>query len=96
MSEYGTKEVLGEKEKTQIVDFLNHAFKQAIQGMGKAVRSKDGTKTALYQFHVDFSYMIDDIQRGPTYIVPKVVSECNEMIVKITELKAQSQTSEQV
>lgn len=94
MSEYGTKDVLGEKEKAQMVDFLSHAFKQAIQGMGKAVRFKDGTKTALYQFHVDFSYMIDDIQRGPTYIVPKVVSECNEMIVKITELKAHSQTPE--
>jgi len=89
------KEVLGEKEKAQIVDFLSHAFKQASQGMGKAIRSKEGNKTTLYQLQVDFCYMIDEIQRGPTYIVPMIVTECNEMIAKIAELKAQQNAEAQ-
>jgi hypothetical protein len=72
----------------QIVDFLNHAFRQATQGMGKATRSKDGTKTALYDLQVEFSYMIREITSGPTYIVPKIVTECNELIAKAGELKA--------
>lgn len=74
----------------QIVDFLNHAFRQATQGMGKATRSKDGMKSQMYQWQVEFCYMIDDILRGPTYIVPKIVTECNELIAKISELKAQA------
>jgi len=75
----------------QIVDFLNHAFRQASQGMGKATRSKDGTKSVLYQAQIDFCYLIDEITRGPTYIVPKIVTDANELIAKLIELKAQQQ-----
>ena len=78
----------------QIVDFLNHAFRQATQGMGKATRSKDGVKNNLYQLQVDFSYMIDEIMRGPTYIVPKVVTDANALIAKAAELKAQPPSAE--
>jgi hypothetical protein len=73
----------------QIVDFLNHAFRQATQGMGKATRSKDGSKSQMYIWQSEFSHMIDDIGRGPTYIVPKIVTDCNDLITKISELKAQ-------
>jgi hypothetical protein len=72
----------------QIVTFLNHAFAKATQGMGRAARTvhKDltVTKTALYQLQVDFCYLIDDIQRSPLYIVPKLVAEANETIEKLS------------
>lgn len=79
----------------QIVDFLNHAFRQATQGMGKATRSKDGVKSQMYVWQTEFSYMIDDITRGPTYIVPKIVTDCNELIAKLNELKAQASAEAQ-
>ncbi len=79
----------------QIVDFLNHAFRVATQGMGKATRSKDGTKSQMYMWQSEFSYMIDEIGRGPTYIVPKIVTDCNELIAKISELKAHASAEAQ-
>lgn len=82
------KEEVKELDVKQIVSFLNHAFREATQGMGKAIRSENGDKTVLYDLQVDFSYMLDNIQRGPKYIVPKVVTDCNAFIAKIAELKA--------
>lgn len=36
--------------------------------------------THLYDWQVEFSYIIDNIMRGPKYIVPKYVSVAHHMI----------------
>lgn len=62
--------------RDQVVNYLNHAFAKATQKMG----SKNAKGTELYDKQVEFCYMIDEIQRGPQYIIPKVIAECNKMI----------------
>ena len=63
----------------QVVSYLNHAFSKAIQGLGN--KNVKGTK--LYDYQVEFCYTIDEITRGPKYIVPKVIAQANELIEKI-------------
>lgn len=40
-------------------------------------------QTKLYGIQVNFAYMINDIQTGPKYLIPKVISDCNRMIDSI-------------
>jgi hypothetical protein len=63
------------------VRYLSAQFAKATAGMGKAVRAtKNAPATDLYLLQVDFAHMIDEIQRGPKYFAPKVISECNEFL----------------
>lgn len=75
----------------KVVRYLNNAFSKATVGMGKntGANKKTGAKaTPLHTLQVEFAYMIDEIQRGANYIVPKVISEANEFIDKIHEDRA--------
>jgi len=76
----------------QVVNYLNHAFakamSKAIPALGnKATRTvfDDGQveTTALYEYQVDFCYLVDEIQRGPTYIIPKVIQDANDLIARL-------------
>lgn len=64
----------------QVCDHLSWLFANATKGQGRAIR---GNK--LHEYQVDFCYYLDDIQRGPTYIVPKVIAECNEFLDRMTQ-----------
>lgn len=77
----------------QVVDYLNRAFDKASELFGprsKAVR-KGNPKlpgppkgSMLYEYQVDFCYLIDDIQRGPQYLRPKVIQAANDLINEMT------------
>ena len=74
----------------QVVKYLNHTFARAIEeafGRAKAVRTtrlgEPLVGTPLYYVQVDYCYLIDDIQRGPTYMLPKAISAANEFIAAI-------------
>lgn len=63
------------------VRYLSGQFAKATAGMGKALRATEkAPATELYRLQVDFAYLIDEIQRGPKYFAPKVISECNEFL----------------
>ena len=70
----------------QVVNYLNHAFQKAMTKTSiphKAVASVNNgkrTTTPLYDYQVEFTYLIDNIQRGPAYIIPKLIQEANELI----------------
>ena len=74
-----------------VVRYLNRAFAEAMHNASakigsKALRtvSKGKTNTtSLYDYQVNFCYLIDDIQRGPRYIAPKKIQEANELIAKL-------------
>jgi hypothetical protein len=68
-------------DRDQVVNYLNHAFAKAIQPLG----NKNAKGTELYDHQVDFSYFIDSIQRSPTYIVSKIITDCNRLIDSINE-----------
>lgn len=66
---------------SQVVSYLNHAFGKAMQKSGCGTKNTKGTK--LYDYQVEFSYLVDGISRGPTYIVPKLIAEANELVEKL-------------
>lgn len=68
----------------QVTRYLSRRFSQATEQVQGPARK--GTK--LYQYQVDFTYLIDEIQRGPKYIIPKVIQDCNEFIRRIEESTA--------
>lgn len=77
----------------QVVNYLNHAFAKAsakaAPNIGyKALRTVTrGTveTTPLYDYQVEFSYLINEIQRGPIYIVPKLIQDANDLILKLEQ-----------
>ncbi len=74
----------------RVVDHLNHAFAVATKDMGRPARvAVEGSDVLvpnkLYQLQVDFSYMINEIVRGPRYIAPKIIADCNELIAKCSK-----------
>ncbi len=66
----------------KVVKYLNHTFSKA-QQQAINTGSKNGKGTKLYDFQVEFCYLIDHIERGPAYLVSKKISEANDLIEKL-------------
>ena len=75
----------------QVVKYLNHAFSKAQQQAQPAVGNKNVRGTPLHDYQVEFAYLIDDIERGPTYIAPKKISEANELIERLSNEEPESE-----
>lgn len=77
----------------QVVSYLSHAFSKAqsraVSKIGnKALRTVvDGAveTTALYDYQVEFCHLVNEIQRGPVYIVPKVIQDANDLIARLEQ-----------
>lgn len=67
----------------QVCQYLSHAFGKASQKVGYMLGNRNHKGTKLYDYQVEFCYMIDDIQRGPAYILPKVIQDANQLIAKL-------------
>ena len=67
----------------QVVTYLSHAFTRAQQKAAYAIGNRNFKGTKLYDYQVDFCYMIDEIQRGPQYILPKVIQDANQLIFNL-------------
>ncbi len=70
---------------TEVVKYLTRSFNRAVNNSAlgnKAVRIINGqvSPTELYKAQVEFCYLIDNIQRGPSYIAPKIIQDANDMI----------------
>lgn len=70
-------------DRDQVVNYLNHAFSKAVHPLGN--KNVKGTK--LYDYQVEFSYLIDSIQRSPEYIISKIITDCNRLIDSIGDNK---------
>ncbi len=58
------------------------------QDRAKSAVGKDNTKgSRLYPFQVDFCYLIDEIMRGPTYIIPKRIQATNALITRLENVR---------
>lgn len=65
-----------------VVSYLNHSFAKKIEEVfGNKAKAVKGTE--LYKAQVEFCYLIDEIQRGPSYILPKAISDANEFIASL-------------
>jgi hypothetical protein len=70
----------------QVVSYLSYSFGSKIEsvfGPTKPAKKGNDKSRALYWYQVEFCYLVDDIQRGPVYLVPKIISEANEFIANI-------------
>lgn len=66
----------GKTSIAQTVRYLNSAFARVQRSLGNDNR----VGTALYAAQVDYSYLLDQIQRGPSYLTPKAIASANELI----------------
>lgn len=72
----------------QVSEHLNRVFQRATRGMKKNTK---GTK--LYDLQVEFCYYLNNIQRGPKYIIPKIIADCNEFIRETVVPTVESSTN---
>ncbi len=73
----------GNIDVPKVVKFLHRSFEVA-QEKAKPTIGKDNTKgSKLYKFQVDFCYLVDEIMRGPTYIIPKRIQATNALIARL-------------
>jgi len=75
-----------EIEIDQAVSHLNFLFGKAQQRFTSSRPSSNVVGTELYTYQVEFCYKIDDIQRGPRYIIPKRIQEAHELIKDLNTL----------
>lgn len=68
----------------QVVTYLSHAFSKASQKATKAIGVKNHKGTKMYDYQVEFCHLVNEIQRGPQYIVPKLITEANELIESLS------------
>ncbi|KKL91896.1 hypothetical protein LCGC14_1890100 [marine sediment metagenome] len=73
----------------QVVSYLNHTFAKTSEEVFGSLRPKAIRGTTLYNYQVDHCYLIDEIQRGPIYMLPKVISNAND---NIAAMKIEEQT----
>lgn len=74
----------------QVVGYLSHAFVRAQQRAAQVIGNRNFRGTKLYDFQVDFCYLIDEIQRGPVYILPKVIQDANQLILALEKVTVAS------
>lgn len=69
----------------RVISHLSTAFANATHGMGRPSRlaEKDSPSRNLFNLQVTFCYYLDSIMRGPKYIAPKIITECNNFISNI-------------
>lgn len=70
-------------EKT--VQHLSRSFRQATRGKGIGLKQGTDSQQQMYNWQVEFAYMIDDIQRGPVWNLPKKISDTNKFIQTIRQ-----------
>lgn len=67
----------------QVVSYLSHAFVKASQKVQHTIGNRNHKGTNLYRYQVEFCYLVDEIQRGPAYILPKVIQDANQLIAAV-------------
>jgi hypothetical protein len=67
---------VSEIDVEHVIRYLTRQFRQKTEDMGRdAPRGSE-----LYKLQCDFTYMLDEIKRGPTYQVSKIIAKANEML----------------
>jgi len=67
----------------QVVSYLSHAFARASQKAVQAIGNRNHKGTMLHFYQTEFCYLTDEIQRGPEYILPKVIQDANGLIAAL-------------
>lgn len=65
----------------QVVSYLSHSFAETAEEIFGRQRPIKGD--VLYNYQVSFCYLTNEIQRGPRYMLPKVISRANDLIARM-------------
>lgn len=79
-----TTEQITDWDIDRIVTRLSHRFEKATERLPHA--SRPGSKligNTKYEAEKRLAYYADDIKRGPRYIAPKIVQECERWIASL-------------
>ena len=81
----------------QVLSYLSKAFHSAIQRAVRArVLSRDNARGSdLHALQVEFCYLQNEIGRGSAYIVPKRITQANELIAQVVRTAEEVETSEE-
>lgn len=75
-----------------VIKYLSRAFSKAASTAARAIGTRanrsldrDGkwVTTTLYDYQVEFCYLVDNIKRCPRYITTKNIQRANELIAKL-------------
>jgi len=78
----------------QVVSYLSHTFARAVQKMVPIIGNRNTKGSKLYEYQVEFCYLMDEIQRGPTYILPKIIQDANQLIASLERETKEEVTEE--
>lgn len=70
---------------TNTVSFLNRSFRIAADEFKSRFGSSNVRGTTLYDYQVEFAYIIDKIQRGPVFFAIQHTAEANELIGRMSK-----------
>lgn len=66
------------------VSVLNRSFREATLSLKSRLgKSSNVAGTPLYEYQVEFAYIIDKIQRGPLFFAVMYIAEANDLIKKV-------------
>ena len=70
----------------QTISYLNYTFAEALKTASPIIGVKNTQGTPLHTYQVEYCYLIDEVQRGPSYSVPKTISQINDLINEVQNL----------
>lgn len=82
MSEQTTQAASPKVDISRVGDFLSRRFREATDNLPRAANTPMGLNTA-YKLQQEFCYRLDEIQRGPIYLAPKLIQQLNGWIGKL-------------
>lgn len=75
---------LTEGQIKQTVNFLNHSFKDACETYKRSSGDNKNVKgTFLHTAQVEYSYLINEIQKGPIFFAIQNIATANEHIANV-------------
>lgn len=75
---------LSDEQIKSTVSYLNRSFREAAEGFKTRTGHYTNTRgSILHDYQVEFSYIIDKIQRGPVFFAVQHIAEANELISKL-------------
>jgi len=66
-------------DSQQIVNRIKYEFRERTKKLG----NKNEKGTLLHTLQVEFSYIVNEIQRGPSFFLPKLLSDYQQLLKKI-------------
>lgn len=69
----------------RVIEYLNRAFLGALTKYREKYGWDNSKGSTIYEYQVDYCYLIRSIKREPSYIIPKKIQLANELIAELEQ-----------